>query len=241
MICERDLVGQGVLDRRIVDQRLDVGYVAVGVGDLVGAPDAQHRQRGEHAADHDEHDGDRRPPAEPPSANHAIRLAAELGSLGLEAFDLRRLGGRLGAEALQLSRLGPEPFQLGSLVRTDHGILGRRPRATVGIRQGHLRRVRSAVPFQQPLVTSLGVIALPIHAVWPGPDPPHPARVSPGSSRKEQLRARYREIAQLRMPATSRGRAAGSCALLALAGDDDPGRQVGQDPGASGDDGDLDR
>jgi hypothetical protein len=31
-----------------------------------------------------------------------------------------------------------------------------------------------------PLVTSLGVIALPIHAVWPSPDPPHPARVSPG-------------------------------------------------------------
>jgi hypothetical protein len=38
----RDLVGQGGLDRRIVDERLDVGYVAVGVGDLVGAPDGQH-------------------------------------------------------------------------------------------------------------------------------------------------------------------------------------------------------
>ena len=43
--------------------------------------------------------------------------------------------------------------------------------------------------FERPLVTSLDVIALPIHAVWPGPDPPHPARVSPGSSRKEQRRA----------------------------------------------------
>ena len=38
-----------------------------------------------------------------------------------------------------------------------------------------------------PLVTSLGVIALPIHAVWPGPDPPHPARVSPGVGGHEKV------------------------------------------------------
>jgi hypothetical protein len=70
--------------------------------------------------------------------------------------------------------------------------------------------MRRSAGIKRPLVTSLGVIALPIHAVWPGPDPPHPARVSPGSSRKEQPRARYREIVQLRMPAMSRSRAAGS-------------------------------
>jgi hypothetical protein len=69
--------------------------------------------------------------------------------------------------------------------------------------------MRRSAGIKRPLVTSLGVIALPIHAVWPGPDPPHPARMSPGSSRKEQPRARYREIVQLRMPAMSRSRAAG--------------------------------
>src|SRR6202034_1581475 len=75
---ERDLVGQRILDRRIVDQRLNIGDIAAGVGDLIGAPYAQHGQRREHAADHDEHNGDRSTPADPPSATRAILLAAEL-------------------------------------------------------------------------------------------------------------------------------------------------------------------
>jgi len=35
-------IAQGILDRRIVDQRLDVSDIAAGVGDLISAPDSNH-------------------------------------------------------------------------------------------------------------------------------------------------------------------------------------------------------
>ena len=60
----RDLVGERVLDGRIVDQRLHVGHVTAGARDLVSGPDGQHRERSQQAADHDENDRDRGPPAD---------------------------------------------------------------------------------------------------------------------------------------------------------------------------------
>ena len=81
----RDLVGQRVLDRRVMDQRLDVRDVAVGVGDLVGGPDPHHRQRGEHAADHDEQRGDGGPPGDAVPPWLVCLLAPQFGHLGAKA------------------------------------------------------------------------------------------------------------------------------------------------------------
>ena len=64
----RDLVGQRVLNGRLVDEWLHVGHVTIGVGDLIGAPDPQHRDRSEQAAKEDKRDGHQGPPANAPTA-----------------------------------------------------------------------------------------------------------------------------------------------------------------------------
>src|ERR1039458_1963469 len=73
-----DLVGQGILDRRIVGQRFHGRHVAVSVADLVGRPDGQPRYRRHGAADHDEDRGSQGSPAEAPAADRAGSLSAQL-------------------------------------------------------------------------------------------------------------------------------------------------------------------
>ena len=96
-----------------MDQRFHGGHPPAGVGNLVASPDAEHGDRSEHAAEHDEHNGDDGAPAETPPVSSA--LALELG--------------RLGAEALQLS----------SLVLAQALVLCVRYRLTSDGKQGHLR------------------------------------------------------------------------------------------------------
>src|ERR1700751_2083868 len=57
-------------------------YPAAGVGYLVARPDAEHGDRGDYAAEDDEHDGDRHSPAEAPSACRATPLTALVGEPG---------------------------------------------------------------------------------------------------------------------------------------------------------------
>src|ERR1700730_17047963 len=78
----RDLIGQDILDRWVVDQRFHGRHIPAGVGNLVGSPDTQHRHRSEYAADHDEQRGDRGPPADPPTPPGPRLLLLEFGGLG---------------------------------------------------------------------------------------------------------------------------------------------------------------
>ena len=81
----RDLVGQGILDRRIMDQRLHRGHVAAGVADLVGRPHGQHRCRRQHAAEHDEDRSHPGSPAEAPTPGRARWLLEQVASFILRA------------------------------------------------------------------------------------------------------------------------------------------------------------
>jgi hypothetical protein len=119
-----DLVGQHVLDRRVVDQRLHGRHPPAGVGDLGAGPDADHSDRSQNAAHHDEHHGNGSPPAAPP-ASLASLLAAGPGHLGTAAF------------------------QLSSLVLAEL-VLGARSRLTAGTRHIHLRRLRTTTPVSLP-------------------------------------------------------------------------------------------
>jgi len=74
-----------------MDQRLDGRYPPARIGNLVAGPDAQHRHRTEHAAEDDEHGGNRGTPADTLPARRCRLLAAELGGLGAEAFQLGSL------------------------------------------------------------------------------------------------------------------------------------------------------
>ena len=79
-----DLVGEGVLDRRIMDQRRHVGDIPAGVGHLVRRPHSQHRNGRQDAAENDQQRRDRRAPAEPAAAS-LPRQAARFGHLGARA------------------------------------------------------------------------------------------------------------------------------------------------------------
>ena len=103
-----DVVREGALDRRVVDERLDVGDVAVGVGHLVGGPHGEHRERREQASHDDEHRRDRAPPA-------------EVGSGG------RIPSGRAGARRLELGDLLAQALQFGPLLVEFGPLLGGRP------------------------------------------------------------------------------------------------------------------
>ena len=119
-----DLVGQDVLDGRVINQRLHGRHVPVGIGNQVAYPYAEDGFRSEHAAEHDEDDGHEGPPAEVPSAPRAsLRLMVEL------------------------SRLSAQPLQLSPLILAEFGVrcrqLGVRC-GQLGVRRGRfwLRRVR---------------------------------------------------------------------------------------------------
>ena len=112
-----DLVGQGVLDRRVVDQRLNGRYVAAGVGNLVAGPYADHGDQREHAAEDDEHDGDGSPPAEAPPVTRDSGLGVELGGFGAQ------------------------PLQLGPFVLAEPGVLFGRSRLSPVRLNWHLRLV----------------------------------------------------------------------------------------------------
>ena len=70
-----ELVREGVLDRRVLDQRLHVGDIPAGVRDLVRRPHRHHRQRRQDAAHDDQQHRDRRPPASPAPDRLARRAA----------------------------------------------------------------------------------------------------------------------------------------------------------------------
>ena len=91
----RDLVGERILDGRIVDQWLHGGHVTAGARDLVSGPDGQHRERIQQAANHDENARDRSPPAD-------VRPAAWPGPLGVR-------------------RAEPGAFEFGALVLAGAG------------------------------------------------------------------------------------------------------------------------
>ena len=98
-----------------MDQRLNRRHVPAGVGNLVAGPYADHGDQREHAAEHDEHDGDRGPPAEAPPATGGRGLGVELGGFGaqplqLGPFVLAELGvllGRFRLGPVRLNWLGP--------------------------------------------------------------------------------------------------------------------------------------
>jgi hypothetical protein len=71
-----DLVGEGVLDRRIMDQRRHLGDVPAGVRHLVRRPHRQHGNERQHAACNDQQRRDRRPPAEPVPTRRRPRSSA---------------------------------------------------------------------------------------------------------------------------------------------------------------------
>ena len=101
----------------------------------IASPDAEHRHRGEHAADHDKQRGDGSPPADPPSATCASLLTVELGCLGSEAFELGSLiRGEPFMRVARVARVAPVPAaRVGGRWRT------------ACIRQAHVA-VTSAVP-----------------------------------------------------------------------------------------------
>ena len=72
-----DLVGHGILNRRIVDQRLHGRYKAASVADLAGHPDGQHRDRRKQTADHDQDRAHQGPPAKAPTAGRPSRLPGQ--------------------------------------------------------------------------------------------------------------------------------------------------------------------
>ena len=110
----RDLVGQGILDRRVVDERLHGRHVAASVADLVGRPDGQHRDRRQHAADHDEDRRHQGPPAQPPPTGRTSWLSAQLAWFGLLAGS-RACGCRARLAAGIRQGLPPPGFR-GSLL-----------------------------------------------------------------------------------------------------------------------------
>jgi hypothetical protein len=61
----RDLVRDGILDRRITRERCHGGHVTIGIGDQVLRPDGDYRERRQDAAGHDQQGGDHRAPALP--------------------------------------------------------------------------------------------------------------------------------------------------------------------------------
>ena len=87
-----DLVGEGVLDSRILDQRLHVGDIPAGVRDLVRRPHRHHRQRRQHAAEDDQQRRDRRPPAAP-APDRLPGPVTRLGRFRVRSFPFGVLAG----------------------------------------------------------------------------------------------------------------------------------------------------
>ena len=125
VIGVRELVGESVLDRRVVHQWLHVRHVTAGVGDLVGGPHAQHRHRGQHAADHDQHRCDRSPPAHPaaPHCAEPARRATRSTSARRRSSSVRSSWLRSGFAAAEAD-LPPVSVK-------GHLPLARRPRSAV--------------------------------------------------------------------------------------------------------------
>ena len=147
----RDLVGQRVLDSRIMDQRLDVRHVTIGVGHLVSRPDGQHRHRGQQAAHHDQHRGHRHPPAACPPAPVARPPTTRPPNLRTEALKLRSIasgqsspGARKRGPTIASGRYSPIAAQRDILAGRRDAFATRQNAAA--LRRGW--RTRHRIPFR---------------------------------------------------------------------------------------------